>query len=201
MRTHVQRTVSSCFAVLHQLRSIRRSVSRPVMMSLVVWLVLTRLDYGSATLAGLPNILLNRLQSKLNAAARLVYCARQHNYTTPLLRDLHWLRVPDCIAFRLAVLVYRCQHDIGPSYLSAELHRVVDVNRVAGFSLRLQQRLLFHKHCTRRSATEHSRLRQRACGTHYHSASRHHRRWQLSDGGLRLNLLAVVWRWRQLIWY
>ena len=43
MRTHVQRTVSSCFAVLRQLRSICRSVSRPVMMSLVVSLVLTRL--------------------------------------------------------------------------------------------------------------------------------------------------------------
>lgn len=127
MRTHVQRTVSSCFAVLRQLRSIRRSVSRPVMTSLVVSLVLTRLDYGSATLAGLPSILLNRLQSVLNAAARLVHCARRNDHITPILRDLHWLRVPERIAFRLAVLVYRCQHEIGPSYLAAELHRVADV--------------------------------------------------------------------------
>ena len=127
MRPHVQRTVSSCFAVLRQLRSIRRSVSRPVMTSLIVSLFLPRLDYGSATLAGLPNILLNRLQSVLNAAARLVYCARRNNHITPLLRDLHWLRVPERIAFRLAVLVYRCQHDIGTLYLAAELHRVADV--------------------------------------------------------------------------
>ena len=44
MRTHVATTVSSCFAVLRHLRSIRRSVSRLVMQSLVVALVLTRLD-------------------------------------------------------------------------------------------------------------------------------------------------------------
>jgi hypothetical protein len=50
MRTHVQRTVSSRVAVLRQLRSIRRSVSIPVKTSLVVSLVLTRFDYGSATL-------------------------------------------------------------------------------------------------------------------------------------------------------
>ena len=74
MRTHVAKTVSSCFAVLRQLRSIRRSVSDPVLQSLVVALVLTKLDYGSATLAGrLPAVQLDRLQSVLNAAARLIY--------------------------------------------------------------------------------------------------------------------------------
>ena len=41
MRTHVSRTVSSCFAVLRRLRSIRRSVSPAVLQSLVVSLVLS----------------------------------------------------------------------------------------------------------------------------------------------------------------
>jgi len=40
MRTHVPKTVSSCFAVLRQLRSTRRSVSVPALQSLVVALVL-----------------------------------------------------------------------------------------------------------------------------------------------------------------
>jgi hypothetical protein len=41
---HVAKTVSCCFAFLMQIRSIRRSVSRPVLVSLVVALVLMRLD-------------------------------------------------------------------------------------------------------------------------------------------------------------
>ena len=54
MRSLVTRTVSACFAVLRQLRSIRRSVPDSVFQSLVVALVMPRLDYGNATLAGLP---------------------------------------------------------------------------------------------------------------------------------------------------
>ena len=78
-----------CFSVLRQLRSIRRSVTRPVLQSLVVSLVLARLDYGNASLAGLPNTLLNRLQFVLNAAARLIHSARKHDHISPLLNDLH----------------------------------------------------------------------------------------------------------------
>ena len=40
MTTHVYKTVSSCFAALRQIRS----VTRPVLLSLVQSLVLTRLD-------------------------------------------------------------------------------------------------------------------------------------------------------------
>jgi len=108
MSCHVAKTVSSCFSVLRQLRSIRRSVTRQVLQSPVVSLVLARLDYGNASLAGLPNILLNRLQSVLNAAARLIYSARKHDHISPLLSDLHWLRFPQRIEFKLAVLVCRC---------------------------------------------------------------------------------------------
>ena len=43
MRSHVTKTVSACFAVLRQLRSVRRSVPMSVLQLLVTSLVLTRL--------------------------------------------------------------------------------------------------------------------------------------------------------------
>jgi len=92
MSSHVRKTVSTCFAVLRQLRSIRRSVSRPVVQSLVMSLVLRRLDYGNATLAGIPQHLLRRLQSVMNAAARLINSSSRFDHITPLLRQLHWLK-------------------------------------------------------------------------------------------------------------
>jgi len=127
MRTHVSKTVSGCFAMLRQIRSIRRSVTKPVLQSLVVSLVLSRVDYGSATLAGLPDRQLNRLQSVLNAAARLIFSARKYDHVTPLLTDLHWLRFPQRIDFRLAVLAFRCLHGMAPEYLASELCRVSDL--------------------------------------------------------------------------
>ena len=123
MKTHFSKTVSSCYAVLHQLCSIRRSVSQAVLPSLVVSLVMSRLDYGNATLYGNQ---IDRLQSVMNAAARLVLSARKYEHVTPLLRDLHWLRVPERIEFKLAVLVFRCLHGTAPAYLADELRRVTD---------------------------------------------------------------------------
>lgn len=127
MRTHISRTVSNCFAVLRQIRSIRRSVTRPVLKALVAALVLTKLDYGSVTLAGIPATQLNRLQSVLHAAARLVFHRRKFDHVTPSLRELHWLRVPERITFRLATLAYKCQHGSAPHYLAAQLQRVADM--------------------------------------------------------------------------
>jgi len=79
MTTHVSRTVSSCFAALCHIRSIRRSVSQPVFLSLVTSLVLSRLDYGRVTLNGITRRLMDRLQSVLNTAARLVYNSRKYS--------------------------------------------------------------------------------------------------------------------------
>jgi len=57
VRINVAKTASSCFCALRQIRSIRRIVSKHVLLSLVVAMVLARLDYGSATLASLPDLL------------------------------------------------------------------------------------------------------------------------------------------------
>ena len=67
-----------------QLRQIRRYVS-----TLVVALVVTRLDYGNAVLTGLPVYLSWRLQSVLNAAARLIFGLRRSDHVSDALISLH----------------------------------------------------------------------------------------------------------------
>ena len=52
-------------------------------------------------MAGVSGHLLDRLQYILNAAARLVFSARRSERIALLLRDLHWLRVPERIQLRL----------------------------------------------------------------------------------------------------
>ena len=108
------------------IRSIRRSVTQPVLQSLVA--ALTQLDNGCSTMPGLPMRQLNRHQSVLNAAARLVYSAWRSEHLFPLLRDLHWLRVLQRIEFRLAILFYRCLNGKAPPYLADGLQRVADIS-------------------------------------------------------------------------
>jgi len=65
------------------------------------------MDYGNATLAA---NLLNRLQSELNASARSVAGLRRSAHITDNLVSFHWLRAPEQIKFKLAVIVYRALH-------------------------------------------------------------------------------------------
>ena len=78
--------------------------------TLVVSLVLTRLDFGNSVLAGLPVYLVRRLQSVLNVAARLTYHLRRSDHITDALVCLHWLRVPVRVQFKIAVLTFKVLH-------------------------------------------------------------------------------------------
>jgi len=71
----------------------------------VVSLVLTRLDYCNSVLSGLPLSQLNRLQAVNNATARLILSGRRRDHITPLLMQLHWLRVSERTEYKLCVLV------------------------------------------------------------------------------------------------
>ena len=124
MRTHVTTTVRACFAMLRQIRSVRHSLPRPAMLTMLRSLVINKLDSCSSVMAGAPDVLLHRLQSVLNAAVRLVFSARKFDHTTPLLCELHWLKVPERVKFRLCVLTYRCLTGTAPHYLAETIRPV-----------------------------------------------------------------------------
>jgi len=63
----------------------------------------------------------------MNAAARLIFSSSKFQHITPLLRQLRWLKAPERIAFKYAVLVYKCLHGSAPAYLIDELCQVADV--------------------------------------------------------------------------
>lgn len=124
--THVKRTVSRCFYALRQLRQLRRFVSDVCFQRLVVSLIHSRLDYGNFSLVGLPVHLQLRLQSVLNAAARLTFKLRRYDHVTDALSILHWLRVPQRIDFKLGVTAYCSLNGAAPPYLNV-LQRVCDI--------------------------------------------------------------------------
>ena len=61
----------------------RHSLTRDSLLTLLRALVITSVDYCCSVLTGVS--LLQRLQSVLNAAARLVFSVRRSEHTTPLL--------------------------------------------------------------------------------------------------------------------
>ena len=76
-------------------------------------------------LTGLPIHLTRRLQSVQNAAARLICKLRRIDYIT--LIDLHWLRIPERIVYKTAMLTFKVLHGTAPEYL-APVVRVADLS-------------------------------------------------------------------------
>ena len=69
-------------------------------------------------LSGAPAVLTDRIQSVLNAAARLIYERGRFDHVTDILRDrLHWLRISQRIAFKSALIAYKAQHGLVPPYI------------------------------------------------------------------------------------
>jgi len=50
----------------------------------------------------------SRLQSVLNATAWLIYQLKRSDHITNALVSLHWLRVPEHIQYKIAVLTMFC---------------------------------------------------------------------------------------------
>jgi len=120
--THVRRTVSRCFTALRQLRHLRRYVTDDCFRSLVVSLVHSRLDYGNFVLVGLPAYLQRQLQSILNAAARLVFRLCHYDHVTDALAILHWLRLPQRVDFKVALMAFGVLHGLAPPCLNQLVH-------------------------------------------------------------------------------
>ena len=124
----------------------------PYRASFLVSLVVSRLGYGIATLAGLSAWQLNCPQSVLTGAARSIAGLRRSDHFTDTLVSLHYLSVPERKKFELATMVYRSIHGTAPGLLADNLHRTSDMpsrSRLRSFNQLYQSQL---------SVTEHSLL-------------------------------------------
>ena len=88
--------------------------------------MLTWSEHWSSRSLPTCNILVNgmaqkdlyRLQKLQNKSARLVYRVPKSTHVTPLLNDLHWLRIEKCIIFKTLLYVYKALNGLCPQYIT-----------------------------------------------------------------------------------
>lgn len=118
MSTHISKTCSSAFYYLHNIRHIRKYLSREHTEQLIHAFVISRLDYCNSLLYGVPECQIKKLQRVMNASARLIYCAPKFCHITPILRELHWLPVRARIEFKILLITFKAIKGLAPKYLS-----------------------------------------------------------------------------------
>ncbi len=107
-KEHIVKTARSCRIALHNIRKIRPFLTEHAAQLLVQALIISRLDYCNALLAGLPSNTIKPLQMK-----------RAH--VTPLFISLHWLPVAAHIKFKTLMLAYRTTTGSAPTYFHSLL--------------------------------------------------------------------------------
>ncbi len=92
-KEHIAKTARSCRFALYNIRKIRPFLTEHAAQLLVQALVISRLDYCNALLAGLPSNTIKPLQMIQNAAVWLIFNKPKRAHVTPLFISLHWLPV------------------------------------------------------------------------------------------------------------
>ena len=106
------------FFHLHNIRRIRKYLSRDSTEKLIHAFVSIRLDYCNGLLY---MDLISILQRVQNTAARIVYCMPTFCHITPRLFDLHWLPLKFRIYYKIIITTFKCLHNTVPHYLSSLL--------------------------------------------------------------------------------
>ena len=80
-------------------------------------LITTCLDFCNRIRYNLPNNKIERLQRIQNQAARMLKRIPRRNHITPVLRELHWLKIHDIIILKILLLTHKAVNNIAPEYL------------------------------------------------------------------------------------
>ena len=115
---HVDNQCRSAFIHLRCLSRIKSYLTPDCLETLVHAFITSKLDYCNALYLGVPNCIIEKLQSVQNAAARLITGTRSRDHITPVLYNLHWLPVNQRIKYKVLLMIFKCRNDMSPSYIS-----------------------------------------------------------------------------------
>jgi len=118
-----EHVASVCWSGYYQLRQAVRCSSVDATRMTVQAFIASRLDWCNSLYYGITDELMRHLQLVQNAVARLITGTRRCDHISPVLRQLHWLPVPQRVCYKIVTLVHRCLSGHVPSYRLPTPHR------------------------------------------------------------------------------
>ena len=103
--------------------SIRNLLSFNACATLIHALIGSCLDYCISLLYNIADAKIERLQKVQNQAARILTRSPHRDHSTPVLNQLHWLKVQERIRYKVLILAHISFDETASQYLSALVTR------------------------------------------------------------------------------
>ncbi len=117
MDTHVNAVAKGCFFQLRKIGHIRRHLNEDSVKTLVQSLVVSKMDYDNALLAGAKKETIKVFTKVQNRAAQIVARVQRTSHVTHILFKYHWLPVPHRINYKVLLLTYKSLQELAPGYI------------------------------------------------------------------------------------
>ena len=115
--SHIDSIVKTCNFHNRNLYMIKDFVNRKNLVALVHSLIISKVDYCNSLFTGIPNVILKKVQSVLNRAARLIFNLPPRVPTTSSLIELHWLPPKAKTEFKICLITFKAPKFNQPSYI------------------------------------------------------------------------------------
>ena len=106
MADHVNSIIRSCYYQLRSISRIRKHLSQEAVIKLCHAFITSRIDNMNTLLFNIPDYQHHRLQLILNNTARLIKKPGKTSSVSAIVKELHWLPIPQRIEYKILLLVY-----------------------------------------------------------------------------------------------
>ena len=110
-KDHMNRITSSTYNTLRKVHQSRLCLDIDTTKIIVQALVLSKLDYCNSLLLGSPEYKLDKLQGIQKMACRVIFWLRKHDHITNHLKSLHWWKIRERIAYKIASIIHECKNN------------------------------------------------------------------------------------------
>ena len=111
---HINNLSSTLFFVSRNIARVPHLLDQDSTKITVQALIMSKPDYCNSLLIGSTKYNLQKLQKIQNMCCRIILEVRKYD---PHLRNLHWLKIEQCIEYKISVVMYKCVHNLAPVYL------------------------------------------------------------------------------------
>ena len=117
-QSHINKLTSTTFNQLMNIRRIHSKLDWETTKYIIQSLVISKLDYCNSLLLGSAEYQLNKMHQVQNMACRIVCNLHKFDHVSSSMQDLHWLKIPYRIQFKVACIMFKRIHGQSSKYLT-----------------------------------------------------------------------------------